>query len=52
MKKLDIHRYFGSDAMAKVVFFTIFENFLITLFRHETFGDSYLYEYLAGLPEV
>ena len=25
MKKLDVHRDFGSDAMAKAGFFTIFE---------------------------
>jgi hypothetical protein len=52
MKKLDVHRDFGSDTMAKAGFFTIFTKKLMTLFRHEIFGDSYLYEYLANLPEV
>ena len=52
MKKLDVHRDFGSDTMAKAVFFHHFAKKIMTIFRHEIFGVSYLYEYLANLPEV
>jgi hypothetical protein len=53
MKKPDVQRDFGSDTMAKAVSFHHFcQKNSMTLFRHEIFGDSYLYEYLANLPEV